>query len=82
MGSGDDLLEQRRLADSRLAADDEGPGGALPGFAEERFQEVSLSIATNQHLSKSTPPAREHRVAASRHFGRGDSERPARRFTT
>jgi hypothetical protein len=47
-----ELVEQRRLADTGLAADDQRPRGALTRPLEKRSQELPLRLATDQHATK------------------------------
>ena len=51
-GVRDELVEQRRLADAGLTADDQRPRGALPRPLEKRSQERPLRVATHQHGTK------------------------------
>ena len=76
---GDHRVEQRRLADPRLAADDHAAGRAVAGAVDERSQERPLGVPADQHGTNVQPPrrVRSRGPDQSRHFGRGDAARVA-----
>lgn len=57
-GTRHELLEQRGLADTGLAADDQRPRQPASRPLDERSQELPLRLATDQHATKVHAPPR------------------------
>ena len=74
-GARHELVEQRRLADTGLAADDQRPRGALSRPLDKRSQELPLRLATDQHATKRTPRRAPRCAIEPRPFDRGDQGR-------
>jgi hypothetical protein len=71
-GTRHELVEQRRLADPGLAADDQRPRRPASRPLEKRSQELPLRLATDQHATQRTPRRAPQRAIEPRPFGRGD----------
>ena len=74
-GTCHELVEQRRLADTGLAAHDQRPRRPVPRPLDKRSQELPLRLATDHHATKRTPRRTPQRAIEPRPFDRGDQGR-------
>ena len=74
-----EYVEQCRLPDPGVAADDHRGGRAVACAVNERSQECPLRLPADQHGTNVQPPrrVRSRGPDQSRHFGRGDAARIA-----